>query len=99
MCALLHHTFLYIHTYVHAHNVSIHTVPIKCCRWNGAGSLMEFKLWRLSLQSETMGHGPSIKVGGVGGGGGPRLCVVSLHHEPLFTHMYVYRMYVATLRM
>ena len=53
VCPLASH--LFIHTYVHAHNVSVHTVPIKCCRWNGAGGLMDFELWRLPLQSETMG--------------------------------------------
>ena len=53
VCPLASH-FLDI-MYVHAHNVSVHTVPIKCCRWNGAGGLMEFELRRLPPQSKTMG--------------------------------------------
>ena len=55
VCPLASH--LFIHTYVHAHNVSVHTVPIKCCRWNGASGvapLMEFELQRLPPQSKTV---------------------------------------------
>ena len=86
MCALLNHTFLYI-TYVHAHNVSIHTVPIKCCRWNGAGGLMEFELWRLPPQRKTMGLW-TFQQGGRGRRRGwGRLYTFSLHHEPLFAQV------------
>ena len=68
VCTLASHIF--IHTYVHVHNVSVHTVPIKCCRWNGAGSLMEFELWRLPPQRKTMGLWTFQQGGRAGGGRG-----------------------------
>ena len=85
MCPLASH-FLYI-MYVHAHNVSVHTVPIKSCRWNGASGLMEFELRRLPPQSKTVGPWTFQQ-----GGRGRRrswLYAFSLHHEP-HTHVYTY---------
>ena len=56
VCLLASHLFIHTCTFhVHAHNVSVHTVPIKCCRWNGASGVMEFELRRHPPQSKTMG--------------------------------------------